>query len=190
MRASALVREIRCNDPFLVGRAEVGRVIDRGLGDVPVGVLLVQEATDNLGHTIEGRERDEDNAAGLVCASQSLTVDVGGTFLVKPNHFARRALPLLPPALERLELQCRRSAAHMLDAHGVDRGGDATRRSDVDNARLGDHALAPLGLGEWRADELGLHNIASRFRGDAGSPGPHRFVETFAGPVRWYCPVR
>jgi hypothetical protein len=79
-------------------------VINRGLRDVPVGIFLVQETADNLGHAIQGRKRDEDNAAGLVGAGQSFAVDVGRAFLVKPDDFARRALPLLTAALERLEL--------------------------------------------------------------------------------------
>ena len=71
----------------------------------------------------------------------------------------------------------------MLDAHGVDRSRDATRRRDVGNARLGNHPLAPLGLAEWRADQLGLHNVACRLRGDAGSPRSHRLVEALGERV-------
>ena len=59
---------------------------------------------DNLSHTIERRERDEDDAAGLVRPGQPLAVDVCRALFVKPDDLAGSALPFLAAALERFEL--------------------------------------------------------------------------------------
>jgi len=58
------------------------------------------DTVKNLGHTIERRERDENDAAGLVRSGKALAVDVFRAFLIEPDHLASRALPLLPPPLE------------------------------------------------------------------------------------------
>jgi hypothetical protein len=44
-------------------------VINSGLGDMAVIVLFMEEAAHHFGNTIQRREGDEDNPAGLVRSS-------------------------------------------------------------------------------------------------------------------------
>ena len=70
----------------------------------------------------------------------------------------------------------------MLDGNDVYGVRDAARRGHAADTLFGEVSSAPLLFQGWRADQLGLHDVARTLAGNASHPSPHRLVEALTLP--------